>query len=96
LITDKIKVKTTTIDEIIKDFDITEIDLLHTDTEGHDYNILMNYSFIIKPRKVLFEHKHMDGIFRIGERYEELSNKLLSYGYKKIYQNSEDTMFELE
>lgn len=96
LITDKIKVKTTTIDEIIKDFDITEIDLLHTDTEGHDYNILMNYSFTIKPRQVLFEHKHMDGIFRIGERYEELSNKLLSYGYKKIYQNDEDTMFELE
>jgi len=95
LIIDKIKVKTTTIDEIIKENNITDIDLLHTDTEGHDYTILMNYSFTIKPQKILFEHCHMDGFLTIGDKYIELTNKLLSLGYKKKYQDTEDTMFEL-
>ena len=95
LIIDKIKVKTTTIDTIVNNNKITSIDLLHTDTEGHDYTILMNYSFNIKPNQILFEHKHMDGLHKVGDKYIELSNKLISIGYIKIYQNTEDTMFEL-
>ena len=92
---DTITVKTTTIDEIIKDYAISKIDLLHTDTEGHDYTILMNYSFIIKPLRILFEHKHMDGFLTVGEKYTTLKNKLELLGYKKVYQNDEDTMVEL-
>ncbi len=96
LLVEKINVKTTTIDEIIKEYNIKEIDLLHTDTEGHDYIILMNYSFKIKPKKIMFEHKHMDGLFTTGIKFDELSNRLLSFGYKKIEQNSEDTTFQLD
>ena len=55
----------------------------------------MNYNFEIKPKKIMFEHKHMDGLLTVGIKYVELSNKLLSLGYKKIEQNSEDTTFEL-
>jgi FkbM family methyltransferase len=95
LITEKIYVETTTINEIVKEYDIQHIDLLHTDTEGHDYTILMNYNFKIKPKKIIFEHKHMDGFLRIGSKYYELSNKLISLGYKKIEQNDEDSIFEL-
>jgi FkbM family methyltransferase len=95
LLVEKIIVETTTINEIVKEYNITNIDLLHTDTEGHDYIILMNYNFDIKPKKIMFEHKHMDGLFNVGKKYTELSNKLLSIGYKKINQNSEDTIFEL-
>ena len=95
LIVEKINVKTTTINEIVKEYNITQIDLLHTDTEGHDYTILMHYNFEIKPKQIMFEHKHMDGLFKVGIKYTELSNKLLSIGYKKINQNSEDTVFEL-
>jgi FkbM family methyltransferase len=95
LLVEKIIVETTTINEIVKEYNITNIDLLHTDTEGHDYIILMNYNFEIKPKKIMFEHKHMDGLFNVGIKYTELSNKLLSIGYKKINQNSEDTVFEL-
>ena len=96
LLVDEIIVKTTTINEIVKEYNITEIDLLHTDTEGHDYTILMNYNFEIKPKKILFEHKHMDGLFTVGIKYTELSNKLSSLGYIKKTQNSEDTLYELE
>jgi len=95
LLVDTIQVNTTTIDDIVDEYGITELDLLHTDTEGHDYSILMNYSFQVKPQQVLFEHKHMDGLFRIGHRYVDLTNRLLSLGYTKQYQNSEDTLFKL-
>jgi FkbM family methyltransferase len=92
---EKICVTTTTIDEIIKDFNITEIELLHTDTEGHDYYILMNYSFVVKPRQILFEYKHMDGLLTVGQNYIELSNKLLSLGYTNMGHNDEDALFVL-
>jgi FkbM family methyltransferase len=95
LIMDTIKVKTTTIDEIVSNYALNNIYLLHVDTEGHDYTILMNYSFTIKPKFILFEHKHIDGSFTIGDKYNTLSNKLISLGYKKLYKELEDTMFEL-
>lgn len=96
LLVEKINVQTTTINEIVKEYNIKEINLLHTDTEGHDYIILMNYDFKIKPKQIMFEHKHMDGLLKIGIKYDELSKKLLSLGYKKIFQNSEDTLFSLD
>ena len=96
LLVEKIMVETTTINEIVKEYDINQIDLLHTDTEGHDYTILMNYNFEIKPKQIMFEHKHMDGLLKVGVKYDELSNKLLSLGYKKTDQNMEDTTFQLD
>jgi hypothetical protein len=95
LLISKIIVKTTTLNEIIREYEINYIDLLHTDTEGHDYVIIMNYNFDVKPKKIMFEHKHMDRIFKVGIKYTELSNRLLSLGYKKISQNTEDSVFEL-
>lgn len=95
LLVEKIIVETTTINEIVKEYNIKQIDLLHTDTEGHDYTILMNYNFEIKPNKIIFEHKHMDGLCTIGIKYQELLNKLSSLGYKQIEQNSEDTILQL-
>jgi FkbM family methyltransferase len=95
LLVEKIIVKTITLNEIVKIYNITHIDLLHTDTEGHDYTILMDYNFEIKPNQIMFEHKHMDGLFNAGIKYQELSNKLLSLNYRKINQTVEDTIFEL-
>ncbi len=96
LLVEKLFVKTTTINDIVKNFGITNLDLLHVDTEGHDYTILMNYNFKIKPKQILFEHKHMDGLNIVGVKYIELSNKLIGLGYKKKGQNDEDTLFQLE
>ena len=95
LLVETIKVPTTTIDAIVEEYAIREIELLHTDTEGHDHTILMNYSFRIKPRIVLFEHVHIDGLFTVGKNYKELSDRLASLGYMKRFQSGEDTMFEL-
>lgn len=96
LLVEKILVKTTTINQIVQEYNIKQIDLIHTDTEGHDYPILMDYTFSVKPKRVMFEHKHIDGLFTVGSNYTVLSNKLLCMGYKKIYQDTEDTIFQLD
>lgn len=95
LLVETITVKTTTINQIVSDYNITHIDLLHTDTEGHDFTILMNYNFHIKPQNIMFEHKHMDGLLTVGSNYLQLSNKLFSLGYKQIHHDSEDSIFQL-
>jgi FkbM family methyltransferase len=95
LIVDKINVETTTINKIIEDYNITNIEFLHLDTEGHDYQILKNYNFSIKPKQIMFEHKHMDGVFKTGEKYNELINLLYNYSYKIVQQNDEDTLLNL-
>jgi hypothetical protein len=69
LIVEKRMVQTTTLNEIVKEYKIKEIDILHTETEGHDYRILMNYNYEIKPKKIMYEHKHMDGYNTVGNKY---------------------------
>jgi FkbM family methyltransferase len=89
------KVPTTTLDAIIAENGITEIELLQTDTEGHDYVILMNYTYNVKPKRIMFEHKHMDGTFLTGEHYSECLAFLQGMNYKMLYQDTEDTLMEL-
>ncbi len=95
IITDELEVETTTINEIIKEYNILNIDLLHIDTEGHDYVILKNYDFCIKPTKIMFEHKHMDGVFQIGKKYNELIKLLNDKNYVVEFKDSEDTVMVL-
>ena len=95
LIAERILVPTTTISEIIHEYDVKEIDFLNTDTEGHDYTILMDYDFKIKPKKILFEHKHMDGFGTVGKNYETLMKRLESLGYVFKEKTIEDTCVEL-
>ena len=49
------------------------VDFLKIDAEGHELNILMGYSFILKPRFIKIEHKHVDDIL--------LCSKLKENGY---------------
>ena len=95
LIVDKIIVESTTIDHIVDSNNITEIYLLHIDTEGHDYVILDSYSFRVKPHLVIFEHKHMDGFTITGPKYEKLCKKLVGQGYTKVSMGNDDTVFRL-
>ena len=81
---------------MIDDYKIDEIDLLHIDTEGHDYNILINYDFEIKPKKILFEHKHTDGTNKCERNYNKILNKLYNLGYEFVSKNTEDTLLKLK
>jgi len=90
MITEVITVPTTTIAEVLREHRVDKIDLLHIDTEGHDYDILIDYGFGVLPEKIMFECKHMS-----EEKYEALSQRLISKGYSQIFKNYDDAMFEL-
>lgn len=96
LLVETIEVESITLDKLIQDYQVKNIDFLHTDTEGHDYNILMNYSFTIKPKRLMFEYKHMDGLYKHGDKFKKLIQKLETMGYRKIHQNDEDILLVLK
>ena len=67
------------------------------DTEGHDFEILNDLDLnLLRPKKIIFEHKHMEGTNKIvGEKYDTILNKLFSFGYVKTHMDTEDTYLEL-
>jgi FkbM family methyltransferase len=53
-------VKCLTLSDLIKKHRVTKIDLFHLDTEGYDFDIIMQIDFhIFNPHVILFEHKHL-------------------------------------
>jgi len=70
-----------TLDTLIKKHEITEIDYLKLDVEGHETNILDAYSWSIFPTFIKLEHAHIDDIYA-----REL---LESHGYI-VYVESDD------
>ena len=80
--------------EIVKEYNVDNIDFLHTDTEGHDYTILKITIFWLA-KKIMFEHKHIDGTFTVGEKYSDLIT-LLNKNYEIVHQDSEDTTLILK
>lgn len=85
-------VKCITLNKLINDYKIDEIDLLCVDTEGHDFEILFFYNFKIKPKKIIFEHKHIEGTNKsFGVKYNLLINKLTELGYIITKQTEDDT-----
>jgi FkbM family methyltransferase len=96
LIVDKISVPCLTINSLIKIYDIKEIDFLIVDTEGHDYDILMDLDLgNLRPTKIRFENRHMDDTHTRGKKYIELVEHLCKYGYKLIEETNEDTTMSL-
>lgn len=55
-----IEVPCMTLDTLIASKDITEIDLLQVDAEGHELVIFSNYSWVVKPKVMRVEHKFVD------------------------------------
>jgi len=91
-----IKVETTTLNELIRERRIDHITVLHTDAEGHDFEILMDLDMsLLKPELILFEHRHMDGFLQSRSRYEQLLEHFLANGYKRVGKFREDTLLEL-
>jgi len=95
-IIDQINVPCFTLNTAIEQMEIKEIDYLMIDTEGHDYDILMDLDLTkIKPNKIRFESKHIDGTFLKGMKYIKLINHLQLNGYKIIEETFEDTIMSL-
>ena len=80
---EQILLHTITINDIIKNYNVSSIDFLHIDTEGFDFDILMSLDLnIVKPKKVMFEHTHINGTFNFCKtKYLQLVNHYKNYNY---------------
>lgn len=86
-----------TLKSIIRERNISSIESLHTDTEGHDYDILMSLDLeLIKPTTIVFENRHIDHEPNAHlKKYATLLNKFESNGYKVTEVNEFDTHITL-
>ena len=64
----KISVSCMTLDNLLGYME--HLDFLKIDAEGHELNIIMDYSFRIKPSLIKIEHKHVDDTL-IARKLEE-------------------------
>lgn len=79
----EIKVAAFSFNALCQRYDITAIDTLMTDTEGYDARILATFPFrTLRPKKIVFEHVHCDGVFHIGRNFAYLLNVFEINGYK--------------
>ena len=87
-----LQVQTIRLDSLLEKHRVSRIDLLKIDAEGKDVEILLDYSFIIKPNVIKFEHIHYSGKeynasavgfdqLTMTKKYNFLLEKLKSIGY---------------
>ena len=77
----KIEVNCYTLQTYLKDNNITQIDYLKVDTEGHEMDIFQAYDWSVKPMFMKIEHYHIDDV--------KLSEMLQEQGYI-TYRERED------
>jgi len=81
---------------LIRNLNISHIEHLMVDTEGHDYDILMDLDLqLLKPTIIQFENKHMDGIFSKNTKYTHLLDHFKHHGYTIVKEDDEDTIISL-
>jgi len=92
----KTSVPCKTLNTIIREHNIVSIENLYTDTEGHDYDILMSLNLdILKPTNIIFENMHTDGPWLKGKKYLILLDKFKSNGYTVVEETNTDTHVSL-
>jgi FkbM family methyltransferase len=73
-------IECSTINEVIKKYNLKKIDLLMIDAEGYDIEIIKNIDFNnIKPSNIIYEHTH----FALAENLA-IEEYLKNYGYQII------------
>lgn len=93
---EKISVHADTFESIFAKYDIKSVKFLVTDTEGHDAIILSQFPFDrFKPRQVMFEYKHIDGVYRIGPKFAQLLIMLDGAGYRMKILDQENCLAQL-
>ena len=70
---DEIEVDCMKLDTLLDEFGIDAIDFMKVDVEGHELEVLNNYSWRVKPKTLKIEHKHLSG--------DTLDKMLTRHGY---------------
>lgn len=79
---ERVTVSATTFKKLFKEFEITHINSLITDTEGMDAVLLSSFPFDkIEPYEILFEFKHSDGTMKVGKNLANLLIRLTDLEY---------------
>ena len=80
---EKVSINTIRFKDIVKKYQIKQINKLLIDVEGSEYEILNDIDFnSLNIKEILFEYKHFDGYKKTGQKLEETLEKLNIYGYK--------------
>jgi FkbM family methyltransferase len=79
--------------QLLDEHAISDIDLLVTDTEGYDFELIRGIDFQrYRPACVHFEHGLSSGVMS-WERYKWLIRHLAQYGYSISHESSDATAF---
>ena len=89
-------VKCISYSQLLRDYNIDEIDLLLIDTEGYDYEILMDIDFSdVKPRIIRFGHGLRDLVMS-ESNFIEIAERLNRHGYQIIAESYDATAYLLD
>ena len=92
---EEINVKILVFDDLVKKYNINEIEYLFVDTEGYDYRIIKSIDFNkIKITKVKFEYKHLDDTFKFETRLSELRKMFSQHNYRETEIDDENITFK--
>lgn len=86
----KIFITPTTLSEIVKQTNLTHIDFLSLDVEGHEYEVLQSWDFIVPIDVILIETLGVQ-----PEKDELCRKKLLSNHYKFVTKYKSNELFVL-
>lgn len=88
-----ISVASKTFSTLVSELGITSIDLLMTDTEGLDVEILPTFPFDqLMPSRIVFEFKHSDGTCRVGSKLANFLIQLERLGFEIIALDAENML----
>jgi len=88
-----IKAKASSFETFVNTENISSIDILFTDTEGMDAELLVTFPFSrIIPDLIIFECKHSDGYLRVGRKLANLLNLLEDHDYWITILDAENMM----
>ena len=90
---DETEVECITPSTLCQRYMLSNVDLLHIDAEGFDSVVLAAWDFAsIKPSIIRFEVKHMDGVCKLGSKFEATAQLLRRHGYALTLIDDEDMM----
>jgi FkbM family methyltransferase len=82
-----------TFDDLLATHQVANVELLITDTEGYDFDILCSIDFgKYRPAYVHFEHGLSSGVMT-WEKYKTLVRYLIQHGYNISHETSDTTAF---
>ena len=76
---------------LAKKYSIKKVDLLQIDVEGEEFRILSSIDYNqIFIKEIIFEKKHLDGSFKISDKFNKLKEILNKNDYKITDLNEEN------